>query len=105
MVGKKTEYGLEEFRKEFGRLTFARVIKSYRECEKLTQTELALVLEITSGSLCDLEKGRKIPSPERAFVIASQLGEPVEIWVQSAIQDQLEKYNIDLQVSVAKTVA
>ena len=101
MTTKKIKYGSKKLEKEFGQPTFARVIKSYRECEDLSQTELAIMIGITCGSLCDLEKGRKIPTPERAYSIASTLGECVEVWVQSAIQDRLEKYDIDLKVSVA----
>ena len=101
MTTKKKKYGSQEFEKEFGRLTFANVIKSYRECEELSQVELAQMIGIASGSLCDLEKGRRIPSPERAYAIASCLGECVEVWVQAAIQDQLEKHNIDLKILVA----
>ena len=101
MTTRKKRYGPKEVEKEFGRLTFANVLKSYRECEELSQAKLAQIIGITSGSLCDLEKGRRIPSPERAYAIASTLGECVEIWVQAAIQDQLEKHNINLKVLIA----
>ena len=101
MTSKKKPYGIEEFKNEFDKLSFAKIIKSYRDCEGLTQAELAIMLGVAPGSLCDLEKGRKIPSPERAFSIASQLGECVEVWVQAAIQDRLDKYNIELQILVA----
>ena len=75
---RKGRYGFKDFEKEYGTITFAEIIKSYRLCEELTQTELARILNITSASLCDLERGKKIPSPERAFAIASQLGKQKE---------------------------
>ena len=98
---RKNSYRLKEFEKEYGVITFAEIIKSYRVCEEFTQTELAATLGITSASLCDLEKGKKIPSPERAFSIASKLGESEGAWVQAALQDLLRKHNIKLKVSVA----
>ena len=98
---KKKKYGFKDFEKEYGGITFAEIIKSYRICEELTQTELASILGITSTSLCDLEKGKKIPSPGRAFSIASKLGESEGAWVQAALQDLLRKHNIKLKVSVA----
>ena len=98
---KKKFYGYEDFEKEYGVITFAEVIRSYRECEELTQVELALKLGITPTSLCDLEKGKKIPSLKRAFSIASKLGESTSVWVQVALQDYFRKQKINLKVLIA----
>ncbi|MBI2519532.1 MAG: hypothetical protein HYV97_03920 [Bdellovibrio sp.] len=53
------------------------------------------------SSLCDLEKGRKIPSPSRAASIAETLGVSENLWIEVALQDQLREQGIDLKVSVA----
>ena len=58
---KNIKYGSEVLEKKIGVLTFAKLIKSYREGEGYTQKELADILNIAKGSLCDLEKGKENP--------------------------------------------
>mgnify|MGYP005863090465 CR=1 FL=1 len=64
------EYGLEEIEKEHGPLTFGWALWSHRKCEDMIQKEFARLLGITPASLCDLERGRRIPSVKRAAGIA-----------------------------------
>ncbi|MBA2404918.1 MAG: helix-turn-helix transcriptional regulator [Bdellovibrionales bacterium] len=101
MSTKKMKYGLRELGKEFGHLTFGKLIEAYRLAEDLSQKDFAVFLGISQASLCDLEKGRRIPSPERASSIAKKLKEPESYWVQLAIQDHLDNAGIKLKVSVA----
>lgn len=99
---KKKTFGVKEFEKRFGKLTFASLLESHRLCEELSQKEFAKILGISPSSLCDLEKGRKIPAPHRAFKIASLLGVSKKLWVEVALQDHLKKEGLeDLKVSVA----
>jgi len=99
---KKKTFGVKEFEKKFGKLTFASLLESHRLCEELSQKDFARILGISASSLCDLEKGRKIPTPIRAFKIASLLGVSKRLWVEIALQDQLKKEGLDdLKVSVA----
>lgn len=87
--------------KKFGPLTFGKLIEAYRLSEGLSQTVFAKKLKISQASLCDLEKGRKIPSAERAAKIAKVLKEPESFWIQIALQDQLRQSGLDFIVSVA----
>lgn len=91
---------MRELTNEFGPLTFGDALLSYRKGEELNQKEFATLLGISSQSLCDIEKGRKIPSPLRAASIAKKLEEPIAFWVQLALQDTIKKENLDLKVSV-----
>ena len=97
---KKT-YGSKELEKDFGQLTFGQALWSYRKCEEISQKKFALSLGISSQSLCDIEKGRKIPSPERAVRIAKLIGQPEKVWIELALQDTLRQVNLDYVVSVA----
>lgn len=101
MSTKKIKYGIKELKLDFGPLTFGKLIEAYRLAEELSQKEFSKILEISPASLCDLEKGRRIPSPERAASIARKLKEPESYWVQLAIQDHLDQAGIKLKVSVA----
>jgi transcriptional regulator with XRE-family HTH domain len=101
MSTKKIKYGLKELKRDFGPITFGNLIEAYRLAEEFSQKEFAKLLDISPASLCDLEKGRRIPSPERAASIAKKLKEPVSYWVQLAIQDHLDQAGLKLKVSVA----
>lgn len=96
------KYGSKELEKEYGPLTFGRALWAHRKCEEMSQKEFAeTVLEISAGTLCDLEKGRRIPSVRRAAKIAHQLGEPEITWVELAMQDMLREADLNYKVSVA----
>lgn len=101
MSTKKIKYGSRELEKDIGPLTFGKLIEAYRLAEDSSQKDFASFLEISQASLCDLEKGRRIPSPERAASIARKLKEPESYWVQLAIQDHLDHAGLKLKVSVA----
>lgn len=100
-MSTKVKYGLKQLQKDFGPLTFAKMLHAYRLGEELTQVEMAKKLKMSKQSLCDLEKGRKIPSPSRAAKIAKILKMLPESFIQLAISDQLKAeklyYNIEVK--------
>jgi transcriptional regulator with XRE-family HTH domain len=94
------KYGTKELAEDFGNLTFGIALESYRLSEEMTQKRLAELLKISPQSLCDLEKGRKIPSVSRASKIAEKLEQPIAYWVQLAIQDSIKKEHLNLKITV-----
>lgn len=96
----KRHYGTADLERDFGSLTFGNALASYRMGEDTSQREFAAFLEISPQSLCDIERGRRIPSPSRAAEIAKKLGEPESFWVRLALQDMLRKEDLNLVVSV-----
>jgi len=94
-------YGSRELERDYGPLTFGGALWAYRKGEELSQKKFAEFLEISSSSLCDIEKGRKIPSPRRAARIARHIGHPEIPWVQLALQDMLRQEGLGYTVSVA----
>lgn len=101
MSTKKKSYGTRELERDFGPLTFGKLLEAYRLAEELSQKDFANFLGISPASLCDLEKSRRIPSAERAAAIAKKLKEPQNFWVQLALQDHLNHAGLKLKVSVA----
>ena len=91
----------EKLEKKYGRVTFGKALWAYRKGEEMSQKELAKVLDISPSSICDLEKGRAIPTVRRAVKIATQLGQSEKLWVQLAFQDSLCEVGLDYKVSVA----
>ena len=71
-------------------------------CEEKSQTEYARSLNISPQTLCDLEKGRRIPSPKRAFLIAQKIGALPDYALELALNDSLKKQELNLSVSISK---
>lgn len=101
-MNTKRHYTTADLEKEFGPLTFGNTLESYRLGEEMSQKDFARKLGIAPQSLCDLEKGRRIPSIERAAKIAKKLHEPVETWITLALSDMMREAHLDLKVEVKK---
>jgi transcriptional regulator with XRE-family HTH domain len=65
-----------------GALTFGTLLESIREGEEISQVAFAKKLKISKAHLCDLEKGRRLPSPSRAAKFAKILGYSPERFVK-----------------------
>jgi transcriptional regulator with XRE-family HTH domain len=78
---------------ECRRLQFARLPQMALERDQRLLRRLALGRELDAVSkshLCDIEKGRKTVSPERAAKWARVLGYPESVFVRLAIQGELD---------------
>ena len=101
-MSTRKHYTVTDLEKEFGALTFGNSLEAYRLAEEMTQKEFAKKLGVTPQSLCDLEKGRRIPSVGRAAKIAKKLNEPAESWIGLALSDMVRETHLDLKVEVKK---
>ena len=93
---------LKYLNKKVGPLTFADMLVSIRSTDEVTQVELAQEVGISKGIVCDIEKGRRLPTIEQAKDMAEYLGYPVEGFVSILIQDQLRKANLPMKVRLEK---
>ncbi len=86
-----------------GPLTLGRAIESVRKSEELTQLGCAKKLRVSKSHLCDVEKGRKTVSPERAAKWARILGYPESVFIRLAIQAELDaaglKYKVEIEAA------
>lgn len=83
---------LEELRG--GPLPFGSMIESIRTADEISQVDLAKRMSISRAHLCDIEKGRRTVSIERAAQFAQVLGYSVHQFVAAALQDQLRKAGV-----------
>ena len=83
-----------------GPLTFGQAIESVRKCWEISQDDCARKLGVSKSHLCDVEKGRKTVSPERAAKWARLLGYPESVLVRLAIQNQLDAAGLKYRVSI-----
>ena len=84
-----------------GPMTLGDMIWSLRSCHEISQSEFAKTLGVSRSHLCDVEKGRKVVSPERAAAWAETLGFPPTVFVKLALQEQLDRAGVKMSVEVA----
>ncbi len=86
-----------------GPLTLGRAMESIRKVQELSQDACARKLGVSKSHLCDVEKGRKTVSPERAAKWARALGYPESVLVRLAIQSELDaaglKYKVEIEAA------
>jgi len=81
-------------------LTLARLLRSIRQGEMLTQAEFADRLGISKQHLSHIENGRKAVSPDRASRWARLLGYSEPQFVRLALQDELQRAGLRYTVTV-----
>ena len=76
-------------------------MRSWRLSEGLSQRAFAKKIRVSAENLCDIEKGRKGVSPEKAHEIAKAIGYSPAVLVRMALEEQLAaaglKYQIELK--------
>ena len=97
----KEKYTSDDLFKDYGKLTFGEVLRGFRMSEEMTQSEFAKKLGMSAANVCDLEKGRKVPSLGRVVRIARKLKISDRLLVQLVLQDMLRREKIALKISVA----
>ncbi len=102
MTTKKKSSSRKFLEKTLGKtLTLGELIRSIRMGEEMTQESFATLLGISKSHLCDIEKGRKVVSAERAYSFAVTLGYSEKQFVKLALQHVLDNSGIELKVDVA----
>ena len=83
-----------------GPLTLGNLLASIRLGEGKSQAEFARQLGISKSHLCDIEKGRKRVSPERAVKFAHILDYSEKQFLRLALQDIVEGLDLELTVQL-----
>lgn len=91
---------LQRWEDRHGPRSFAQFLRVERLSQQKTQASMARALDISRAMLCDIEKGRQTVSPKLALKIARKLGYSEIIAVQLALQDQLRRAKIKMQVRI-----
>lgn len=83
-----------------GPITIGGIIKAIREGEKETQVAFAETLGVSRQYLCDLEHGRRLPSPKAAANYAKKLGYSESQFVRLTLQELLDREKINFKVTL-----
>lgn len=73
------------------KLTASLAIQSFRMAKDLSQSALAKKINVARNVICDLEKGRRIVTPELALKIARTLKIDEDILLTLVFQETLNK--------------
>ncbi len=80
--------------------SFSTILIGLRTREDMTQQELADKLGVSKAYICDLEKKRRFVSVDRARDFARTLKEREERWVETALQDMVDRAGIKARVKL-----
>ena len=83
-----------------GSLTLAQTFSAIRLSEGWSQIEMGRRLGISRAHVCDVEKSRRLVSPDRAAKFARILGYSETQFVRLALQDLLKQLHLRMTVSV-----
>ena len=76
-------------------LTLGDTLNSIRLCEEMTLKEFAEILGVSVSYLSDIEHGRKLVSPKKAYEYAEKLGYLPAEFVRLALQDETNSFIAD----------
>ena len=82
-------------------LTLGGLLESIRLGEDMSQAGFAKKLGVSASHLCDIEKGRKVVSPERAARFAKTLSRSEQQFVRLALQELINEAGLKMKVDVA----
>ena len=82
------------------RLTFGAAVEGLQVGDEISQTAFAKKLGVSRQYLCDVEKGRRLVSPEQAARFAKAFGHPPNVLVRLALQDAVSASGLKLRVSI-----
>lgn len=102
---KKKEFGIEDLERRLGPLTIAHFLRSWRMSEELSQADFARRIGLSPANLCDIEKGRKGVSIEKACEIAKVIGYSPTVLVKLVLQEQVASAGLNYDVELKKRIA
>ena len=85
-----------------GPLTLGLHLKAIRQGDEMTLEVFAAQLGISKQHLSDIEHGRKAVSVERAAAWAKKLGYSQRLFIQLALQDELDRAGLNYSVDLAE---
>lgn len=98
---RRKTFGSKDLEKRLGKLTVGELLHSWRLSEEMSLKDFGKRLGMSVANLCDIEKGRKGVSPEKAEQIAKAIGVPSALLVRLSIEESLQaaglKYTVEIK--------
>jgi transcriptional regulator with XRE-family HTH domain len=97
---KHKRYGSRDLEKKLGKLNVGEFLHVWRTTEEMSLKEFGKLVGLSVANLCDIEKGRKGVSPEKAEQIAKSIGVPPALLVRLSIEEGLKAAGLKYTVEV-----
>jgi len=97
---KRKTHGLKDLEKRLGKLSVGEFLRTWRETEEMTLKDFGKRVGLSIANLCDIEKGRKGVSPEKAEQIAKALGVPPALLVRLSIEESLQAAGLRYKIEI-----
>ena len=100
-IEKNKTHGLKDLEKRLGKLSVGEFLRTWRIAEETSLKDFGKLVGLSVANLCDIEKGRKGVSPEKAEQIAKAIGVPPALLVRLSIEESLQsaglKYTVEIK--------
>ena len=83
-----------------GKLTAGEMLRSWRASEEMSLRAFGGLIGMSVPNICDIEKGRKGVSPEKAEQIAKAIGVPPALLIRLSIEESLKAAGLKYQVEI-----
>ncbi|BBH53091.1 helix-turn-helix transcriptional regulator [Fluviispira sanaruensis] len=90
----------EALKNVYENTTFGEFVKAMRECDEVSQTDLAKKLKVSRQFINAVEMGKSMISIQMSIRIATALGYPHETFVKFYLNDMLKKAGINKTVEL-----
>lgn len=97
---RRAPSGAKRLAKRLGELTVGEFLHTWRISEEMSLKAFGELIGTSVTNLCDIEKGRKGVSPEKAESIARAIGVPPALLVRLSIEESLKAAGLNYRVDV-----
>jgi transcriptional regulator with XRE-family HTH domain len=97
---KRKAFGPKDLEKRLGKLTVGEFLHTWRVSEEMSLADFGKLVGMSVANLCDIEKGRKGVSPERAEQIAKAIGVPRALLIRLSIEQSLRAAGLRYTVEI-----
>jgi transcriptional regulator with XRE-family HTH domain len=97
---KRKAFGSKDLEKRLGKLTVGEFLHTWRVSEEMSLANFGKLVSMSVTNLCDIEKGRKGVSPEKAEQIAKAIGVPRALLVRLSIEESLRAAGLRYTVEI-----
>src|SRR6185437_13410749 len=104
MITKKTKSARDAL-KDILKSSFGEFVRDIRECDEISQSELAKRMHVSRQFINSIEKDKANVSLDMAIKIARSLGYPYEAFVEILLNDMLKKSGIKKVVHLESKAA
>ena len=91
----------KDLERRLGKLTVGEFLHTWRISEEMSLADFGKLVGMSVANLCDIEKGRKGVSPEKAEQIAKAIGVPAGLLIRLSIEENLRaaglKYTVEIK--------